>query len=314
MNLHTDTMPDSALPLTEPAFIPATRQLYWSLRRELWENRYLYVAPAAAAVLVLFGFSIHPLVHGGLAQLAAASQPSPTVLSPDQQHAITQPYEMAGLVLMAVTFLVAIFYSLDALYGERRDRSILFWKSLPVSDLTTVLTKASIPILFLPLLSFVLTVIVQVAMLSFTALALAARGYSLHALRDHLPLFQLSISLLYHLVFIHGLWFAPFYAWFLLVSSWARRMPILWAILPPLALGLVERLAFNTHYLQNLLVNRISGGSEGSAYTAGSMSMDPTSMLHPIQLLTSPGLWTGLILTAIFLATATHNRRNRGPI
>ena len=313
MNLHADTMPGSALPLAEPAFISATRQLSWSLRRELWENRYLYLAPCAAAALVLLGFSIHPLAHGGVAQLSTGSPSSPT-LSPDQQRAITQPYEMAGLVLMVVTFLVAIFYSLDALYGERRDRSILFWKSLPVSDRTTVLTKAGIPILFLPLLSFVLTVLVQVAMLSFTALALVARGQSLHALRDHLPLFELSLSLLYHLVLIHGLWFAPFYAWFLLVSSWARRMPILWAILPPLALGLVERIAFNTHSLQNLLVYRFTGGSEGSAYTDGSMSMDPTSMLHPIQFFTTPGLWTGLLLTAIFLTLATHNRRNQGPL
>ena len=58
-----------------------------------------------------------------------------------------------------------MFYCLDALYGERRDRSILFWKSLPVSDLTTVLSKASIPIVVLPLLTFAVTVATQLIML-----------------------------------------------------------------------------------------------------------------------------------------------------
>ena len=51
---------------------------------------------------------------------------------------------------MFTTFIVGVFYCLDALHGERRDRSILFWKSLPVSDLTTVLSKASIPLVVLP--------------------------------------------------------------------------------------------------------------------------------------------------------------------
>ncbi len=51
-----------------------------------------------------------------------------------QREMITQPYDFAALLIMGVTFVVAVFYCLDALHGERRDRSILFWKSLPVSD------------------------------------------------------------------------------------------------------------------------------------------------------------------------------------
>ncbi len=67
---------------------------------------------------------------------------------------IEQPYTFAAGCIMATAFIVGVFYCLDALHGERRDRSILFWKSLPVSDLTTVLSKASIPLVVLPLLSF----------------------------------------------------------------------------------------------------------------------------------------------------------------
>ena len=64
---------------------------------------------------------------------------------------------MAARLIMGTTLLVAIFYCLGALHSERRDRSILFWKSLPVSDLTAVLAKATIPIVILPLLAFAIT-------------------------------------------------------------------------------------------------------------------------------------------------------------
>ena len=69
----------------------------------------------------------------------------------NQQVALAMPYSHAAMLLMVTAFIVGVFYSLDALHGERRDRSILFWKSLPVSDLTTVLSKASIPLVVLPL-------------------------------------------------------------------------------------------------------------------------------------------------------------------
>ena len=66
------------------------------------------------------------------------------------------------MLIMLSTTLVAVFYCLDALYGERRDRSILFWRSLPVSDTVAVLTKASIPIVgILPLLTFVIAIAVD---------------------------------------------------------------------------------------------------------------------------------------------------------
>ena len=63
-----------------------------------------------------------------------------------RQQTIEAPYDMAAGLLMLDLLIVGVFYCLDALHGERRDRSMLFWKSLPVSDLTTVLAKASIPL------------------------------------------------------------------------------------------------------------------------------------------------------------------------
>src|SRR2546422_9977936 len=189
-----------------------SQQFYSSLQRELWESRSIYIAPVAVAGLFLFGFVIN------------------TVRLP-QRLGIEQPYDFVALMLMAITFLVAVLYCLDALYGERRDRSILFWKSLPVSDVTTVLSKAIIPILLLPLLTFAITFVVQLIMLLISTAVLLGSGQSAAPLWSNVSFFQMSLALLYHLVAVHGLWYAPIFGWLLLVSAWARRAAFLWAAL-----------------------------------------------------------------------------------
>ena len=310
MNTQSNPMPGSPLGPQgiAPAAMPATRPMYWSIRRELWENRSIYMAPLIAAGVVLFGFLIS--AHHLRDKMRAAS-----ALGPMQQHEfIAGPYNFAALLIMGTAFIVAVFYCLDALHAERRDRSILFWKSLPVSDLTTVLSKASIPLVVLPLLSFAITVILQLIMLLFNTAILQGSGLSAATLWTNVPLFQMSLMLLYHLVAVHALWYAPIYAWLLLVSGWARRAAFLWAVLPPLALCVVEKIAFNTSVFANMLGERLKGGAEGAAYAAGSMSMDPLTQLNPGQFLISPGLWIGLAIAAAFLGAAVRLRRYQGPI
>ncbi len=123
------------------------------MKRELWENRYIYLAPLGVAAIALFGFLI-ATIGRAMASIDLAQR----------RAVLEEPYTFAMGVIMAVAFVVGIFYSLDALHGERRDRSILFWKSLPVSDLITVLSKASIPLAVLPLLSFAIVVVTELIM------------------------------------------------------------------------------------------------------------------------------------------------------
>jgi ABC-2 type transport system permease protein len=134
---------------------------------------------------------------------------------------------------MGTAFIVGIFYSVDALYGERRDRGILFWKSLPVSDLTAVLSKLTVPLVVLPLLSFAITVATQFAMLLLSSVMLLGSGVNIATLWTEASFFHVSLVLLYHLLTVHGLWYAPIYGWLLLVSAWAPRAPLIWAFLPP---------------------------------------------------------------------------------
>jgi ABC-2 type transport system permease protein len=308
MNPPTTVQPDS--PFDAQAIAPAavqTRPMYWSVRRELWENRSIYVAPLVVAAVFLFGFLI------SLAHLPAKMRAA-LALDPMRQHQLLeQPYEFAALMIMATVMIVGAFYCLDALQGERRDRSILFWKSLPVSDLTTVLSKATIPFVVLPLLSFAITVATQFIMLLLSSAVLLGSGLSVATLWTRVSFVQMSLMLFYHLLTSHGLWYAPIYGWLLLVSAWSRRAPVLWAVLPLLAIGFVEKMAFNTSYFAAMLKSRFMGGPDG-VFTAGRMSMAPLTHLTPGQFLSSPGLWIGLAIAAAFLAAAVRLRRNREPI
>lgn len=285
------------------------RQMYWSVRRELWESRSIYIVPVAAAALSLVACSISAMRLPERLRAAAA-------LAPMQQMGIIEgPFDLAGLLIMGATFLVALFYSLDALHGERRDRSILFWKSLPVSDLTTVLAKASVPMFVLPVLTFGVTIVTQAVVLLVSRAALAASGVPAEAAWDHFSFWHTEGMLLYHLVGIHGLWYAPFYGWLMLVSAWAKRLPILWATLPPIAAGLFEKVAFNTSYFASLIGRHFdSGPARSPAVGASAMSMDALTSPSPGEFLMSPGLWVGLMITALFLAMAVRLRRQRGPI
>ncbi len=304
MNTPTNAIPDSFdSQRVVPAPTSVSRPMYWSIRRELWENRYIYIAPLAVAAVTLFGFLIATI--GRAMSMTDLAQ---------RRAVLEEPYTFASLLIMGTTFIVAVFYCLDALHGERRDRSILFWKSLPVSDLTAVLSKASIPILILPLLTFAITVVMQLIMLLLSGVVMFGSGLSVATLWTHFPPFQMSLMLLYHLVAIHGLYYAPVYGWLLLVSAWARRAAFLWAALPLLAIGIIEKIAFNTSHFGALLGYRLSGGTEGAAFTAHDMSMDPLAHIHPGQFLMSAGLWIGLAIAAGFLAAAVRLRRYRGPI
>jgi ABC-2 type transport system permease protein len=308
MNTQSNAIPDSFdSPGVTPAAMSPTRPMYWSVRRELWENRSIYLAPAVVAGVTLFGFLISTI--GLPAKMRAA-----LALDPLKQHAaIVSHYHFAAAMIMLTALIVAIFYCLDALYGERRDRSILFWKSLPVSDLTTVLAKASVPLVILPLLAFAITVAVQLIMLLVSSAVLAGSGLSVTTLWTQLALFQMSLMLLYHLVTVHVLWHAPIYSWLLLVSAWARRVPFLWAILPPLAIVILEKIAFNTSHFAAMLEYRLRGGAEAMGFP-GRFPIDPGMQLTPGKFLSSPGLWIGLIIAAAFLAAAARLRRYRGPI
>jgi ABC-2 type transport system permease protein len=273
------------------------------VRRELWENRAIYLAPLAVQAVVMLGFLF------SLRGLPRA------VLEARTGQALNMPYAAAAGALFVTSFFVAIFYCLSALHGERRDRSLLFWKSLPVSDLVTVLSKAAIPLLVQPAIILVVAVGAQLLMLALSTLVLLANGMEPALLWRHLHLAFMWTMLPYGLA-LNILWDAPVYAYLILVSAWAKRMTFVWAVVPPLALCLFEFLAFRTRHLLEMLNHRVFGGLD-LAFTVGGKGKVPVRSfadVDPLGFLANPAVWIGLAFAAAFLAACVWLRRRADPI
>ncbi|MCM2314522.1 MAG: ABC transporter permease [Thermoanaerobaculia bacterium] len=311
--MNTSTETGAGLPVDSRgagiARISGARVVYWSLRRELWENRSIHLAPLVVTAFVLLGslVAVASLPHRmqGLARQ-----------DPARLHAMAiKPFSMAPAPIMLTTFLVGMFFCLDALYGERRDRSILFWKSLPVSDRTTVLTKAAVPLVVLPTIALVLSVITQIVMLAVSVPVLLGSAVGPAALWRELRFFE-GVAIMVYGLAVHALWFAPIYGWFLLVSAWARRAPFLWATVPLLVITGFERLALDSWSFGYMLQYRVSGAmKEAFTWSRGPVGeVDRLWQLEPVRFLRAPGLWVGLLFAAVCLVAAIRLRRNREPI
>jgi ABC-2 type transport system permease protein len=309
MSASSNTVNGSFDPQPAASVLSVTRPFYWSVRRELWEYKAVYIAPLAAAVVFLLGFAVTAFrLPGTMRDLAKLN-------IPHAHEGIAAPYDLIAALLMGTTILVTVFYCLDALYGERRDRSILFWKSLPVSDTTTVLAKATIPFVVLPLLTFAIALVTEFTMLLLSSAILLGSGQSAAELWATLPIFRMSWLLLYHVFTAHLLWPAPIYCWLLLVSAYARRAPLLWALLPPFAIAGLERIIFHTWHFATMLGQRFIGESAATAMTpSDAFPTEPMTHITPDVFLSSPSLWIGLALAVVFLAAAVRLRRQQTPI
>jgi len=293
--------------VTPPAqdYTAAMRPFYWSVLRELWENKSIYIAPSIVAAVIVLG----ALVSAG--HLPERRRSALLLDEARRQAAIQLPYDIIAMIIIVAAFIVGFFYCLDALYGERRDRSILFWKSLPVSDVTTILSKAFIPLLVLPAIVFAIIVVTQFIVLLISSAVLMPSGLA-GTTWQNFDLFQQSLILLYGLIVI-ALWHAPVYGWALLISGIARRATFLWAALPPVAIAIFEKVTFNTSYFWDLLKNRL-GGAGDTAFTFQMHRGLSIDQLTPLRFLSTPGLWIGLIFAAAFVIAAIQLRRYRGPL
>ena len=329
----SSTVSDAA-PHSDAAALPAKQPFLWSVKREFWEHGSIYIAPLAIAGLMLFGFVI------SLFSLTRHNAEIKANMTPDSMQAIMiLPYDIAAMSVIIGSVVVGLFYCLSALYSERRERSILFWKSLPVTNLTTVLTKAFKPKEALPLIVAAIVIATHNEMLLLNIVARTMPGLSVSELVGNVPLFQVDVALTYGVITL-ALWHTPIYAWFILVSGWAKKAPILWAAIPPVALAVVERIAFGTNYVGSLISYRLGGGLDAafseprylpmrslhehivknpSAHTTHHVGKNgiPFFGLEQIDIagfLATPGLWAGLIVAAAFLAAAVWMRRTREAI
>jgi ABC-2 type transport system permease protein len=267
----------------------------WLVRRELWEARSVWVAPAVLAAILVVGTLLGALLTGTI---------SLDGLGPDQAAKVHQkltPDHLDGIAALALGFIALLFlvlvmftqflYAVDALYGERRDRSILFWKSMPVSDTVTVLTKLAVALLVVPLLGFLLVTLIYpaiygIAAIGVPAFAQASGGW------NSLAWLRAEGSLLLALL-VSALWYAPLAAWAMLFSVLSTRLPLVSALAPVLAAGICESVLFQTSHVWRFLRERITPFMDG---VAGIQRLD---------------LWLGLAAAAAMMFAVIRLRRYR---
>jgi ABC-2 type transport system permease protein len=294
------------------------------LRREFWEHRGLLYAPLAVAVmLVVFtliggGMPRGPItiqVNGNEANFVAAMG------GPQQRKFFG--IVVAGLIVpqLLVAMVVTFFYLLDSLYSERKDRSILFWKSLPVSDTLTVASKAAVALVVVPMIVYLLSLVVSLVV--FGVMGLKYSGTPLAPLVQWhtLDWFALQGVLLLNVV-VAALWYAPVVALLLMISAAARRATVLWAVVPPLILGLVERTAFGTDNVPRFIGYRLTGFFDAMGLQTGRQlhattaeQVERVAMLYDkinaAPLLANVDLWLGVAVAVGLLAVAIRLRRWR---
>ncbi len=139
-----------------------------------------------------------------------------------------------------VLSFVVFFYLLGALYDDRKDRSILFWKSMPASDALTITSKLLAAMLLAPVMFWIVFVLTQVAMAIIASVMVMSVGENPWTLFLSLanPLHGWFMVLFSYLT--ASVWFLPFYGWLLLVSAFAPRIPLLFAVLPPVIFAVLQ--------------------------------------------------------------------------
>jgi len=275
-----------------------TRPFLTLVRRELWEHGSLFWAPLAMALMIIVVSLVSGMVKGSVDIDLGEDRPLPELFGDAEKQRGIFSLVMAGLVLpqLMVAFVVVFFYLLDCLFTERRDRSILFWKSLPVSDAKTVLSKLFVALVAVPLWSWVLSLVVGLVV--FGVLAAQVSGTPAAGLGTwHGGTWLTVQAAMLGKMAIAALWYLPVAGWLLLVSVLAKRAPFLWATLPFLVLSLAERITLGSNEVGALVAQRLFGFRE------------EVSLIGEFPLLASPGLWIGVAVGAALVYAAIRVRQ-----
>ncbi len=300
----------------------------WLLRREWWESRSIWLAPMICAAIVTL-VSVFGILHSGhlqvdpdvLAKLSSKFDPTKRDM-----------YVAIALFTLGVPFFITVvvtqaLYALDALFTERRDRSVLFWKSLPLSDTQTVLAKLVTASVVMPLVGIAAMLVSQLIVMFVAGVAVTLPAIMGPATSLWSPAAWGAWLAFVGYIFVAAtFWFLPTIAFLMLVSAWAPRSPFAIATLAPLAVMLVERIAFGTNLIGTLVMERTfppaflagafghhmtMGGGENVQITLKDMPASIVDIVDPLRYFTSPEVWIGVLLAMAMVGATIWLRRYR---
>ncbi|NVJ60237.1 MAG: hypothetical protein HWE27_07605 [Gammaproteobacteria bacterium] len=282
------------------------------VQREFWENKSLSRAPVIIAAVLLFSMLVgmftaqSAIFSMGDSQIDLSSISDVVASKGDAElNKFMLAYQYIGFLspLTIGLIFVLFFYALGSLYNERRDRSILFWKSMPVSDTQTVLSKVFTAFIVAPTITAAVAVIAQIVGLIFATFMVWINGGSAWDLVwSNSSLFLVIFNDFASLIIL-ALWMAPILGWLWLVSAFANRAAFLIAVFVPLGVMLVEALILRSAHFANVI-----GEHFGQLEYLGESMVEKG---HPFGLTGQTGFWIGLVIAIAFIAGAIYIRRFR---
>jgi ABC-2 type transport system permease protein len=314
------------------------KTFYWLVKREFWEHRGgFFTAPLVAGIiaLVLNAMAIVTAEVFGRRAMSDTHFHSNFERAFDQSDLIQAGAVLdatlygVATVILCVTAIVVFFYCLGALYDDRRDRSILFWKSLPLSDTSTVLSKVASAALLAPAISIVIGVIAGLLLIVIIAIAGTFHGVSIWNMLMEAHPFRVVFNMVL-LLPLYALWALPTLGWLLLCSAWARSKPFLWAIALPLGAGVIVSwfglmgfAGLSTSWFWKNIVGRMLGSLVPGGWVGNASPLvlpshnDPAGLINSLDLsyhyssLASPSVWIGAVAGVVMIAGAVWFRRWR---
>ncbi len=296
------------------------------IRRELWEHRAIYVAPLVIALLVSLMSITGQVAVSGFDHAVDIGILGATNLGENERSAaLTVLMISLSSTFVFAMWILTIFYSLDALYAERKDRSILFWRSIPLTDFETVFSKLLTALVVIPLITFAVIAATHLIVLLITSMWLGARGANTwHLIWSAAPFFDNWTATLAFLMAL-SLWLSPFVGWFLFVSAFTKRSPMLMAALPIAILPMLEGIILETSvFVDAFFVRSVKMPffrgldnlellfQEGEDFSmVGDASLSLLSLLDLGRFFGSPSLWLGLVVCGLFTTAAIYVRRYR---
>jgi ABC-2 type transport system permease protein len=295
------------------------------LKREIWEHRSIYVTPAAISSIVTLGVLAMLMFASGFAvELDGAIFGAQNLVGDVERKAVLTGFFLGtSWVFIVALAILIVFYCLDSLYAERKDKSILFWRSLPVTDAETVVSKLITAVFVIPAVTVIAIAATHLLNLIVVSIWVSMKG------GDGGMLIWGSVSLLdnwlaaFIVVIACGIWMSPFIGWFLLVSAYTRRSPLLIAFMPLILIGLLEGIILRSHvFAENILARgdglplfRTAGIEQFFDEEQWRLGDDATRLLvhlDVVQFLTSPAMWAGILVCALLSTGAIYVRRYRG--
>ncbi|QIB66950.1 hypothetical protein [Kineobactrum salinum] len=211
------------------------------------------------------------------------------------------------VLMLIVLVFVTLNYLLGCLYVDRKDRSILFWKSMPVSAWEEVLAKLGVALLVAPALFIAASIFAQLAMVLLAALLLWQQELdAVELVFANIEPFELLFNQIAGWL-LTALWVAPTYAWVMLASAGARRSPFLLAVTPVAGLVLLESILFGSSHLGRAMLNHFPHYNEGGSNSAVGFYLFGPDWMGQDYL----GLVLGLVCAAVLLCGVVWLRRHR---